>query len=101
MTTETLQHEHETSRNGGGAPAKRTKGGLAPVVFAANEGPLIKWPAWEDLKQVSEQLARIQRAGMRSEGEGDHFRSGDLAYQIQEILRATAELCKKSERTQE
>ena len=31
-------------------------------------------------------------------GQGRLFRHGDLAYQIQEIIRATEELLKKSER---
>lgn len=35
---------------------------------------------------------------MRQENAGDYFTSGDLAYQLQEILRATATLLKKSQR---
>jgi hypothetical protein len=65
---------------------------------SGNERSLIQWPTWEEIQQVSDQLARIQRAGIRSEADGDYFKSGDLAYQIQEIIRATAELCRKSER---
>jgi hypothetical protein len=36
--------------------------------------------------------------GIRLETAGDYFSSGELAYQIQEILRATGELIKKSHR---
>jgi hypothetical protein len=35
---------------------------------------------------------------MRQEGAGDYFNSGDLAYQLQEIIRAAAALLKKSQR---
>jgi hypothetical protein len=35
---------------------------------------------------------------MRQEGTGDYFNSGDLAYQLQEIIRATDALLKKSQR---
>jgi hypothetical protein len=36
--------------------------------------------------------------GSRAEREGDYFKSGDLAYQMHEIIRATRELLKKSGR---
>jgi hypothetical protein len=36
--------------------------------------------------------------GIRSEGNGDYFKSGDLAYQIQEIIGTTAELLKRCQR---
>lgn len=58
----------------------------------------IQWPTEQEIQKVSQRLARIQRVGICSEANGDYFRSGDLAYQIQEIIRATAELFKKSQR---
>ena len=58
----------------------------------------IEWPSEQEIQAVSERLAQIQRVGVRSEAHGDYFRSGDLAYQIQEIIRATADLFKKSQR---
>ena len=58
----------------------------------------IQWSTEQEIQQVSERLARIQRVGIRSEADGDYFKSGDLAYQIQEIIRAAAELFKKSQR---
>ena len=64
----------------------------------AAEHSLIQWPSWEALRQVSEQLACVQRAGIRSETNGDHFTSGDVAYQLQEIIRSTAALLRRSER---
>ena len=62
------------------------------------EPSLIKWPTEQEIQGVSEQLARIQRVGIRAEANGDYFKSGDLAYQVQEIIRATAELSRKSRR---
>ena len=60
---------------------------------------VIEWPTKEQIQQVSKRLATVHRIGVRSEAKGDYFRSGDLAYQMHEIIRATAELLKKSRRT--
>ncbi len=62
---------------------------------------LIEWPTGKQLSEVSRQLARISRSGIRAEASGDYFKSGELAYQIEEIIRATAELLKKSQRVRE
>src|SRR5689334_14874989 len=59
---------------------------------------LIQWPSEQEIEQVSKKLARINRVGIRWEAHGDYFNSGDLAYQIQEIIRATGELFKRSQR---
>ncbi len=59
----------------------------------------IQWPTGEQLQDVSKHLIRISREGKRSELAGDYFKSGDLAYQVQEIIRHTGELLKKSQRT--
>jgi hypothetical protein len=87
-------------RAGNGARQRR-KLRLDPanVVFAeeTNQG-LIQWPTQKQLLEVSKQLAKISRTGIRAEASGDYFNSGDLAYQLEEILRATAELLKRSER---
>ena len=72
----------------------------AALLEARKNKSLIQWPAERDLQQVSKRLAQIQQAGRRLEASGDYFRSGDLAYQIQEIIRATAELLKKSQRAE-
>ena len=69
-----------------------------PPFLVRREPSLIKWPTEQEIQGVCEQLARIQRVGIRAEATGDHFKSGDLAYQVQEIIRATAELSKKSRR---
>jgi len=58
----------------------------------------IEWPTQQELLQVSKRLARISREGMRCEAKGDYFNSGDLAYRVQEIIKATAELFKKCQR---
>jgi hypothetical protein len=70
----------------------------AALLPARSKQSFIQWPTQQEIRQVSEQLARIQRVGICSEANGDYFRSGDLAYQIQEIIRATADLTKKSAR---
>jgi len=59
---------------------------------------LIQWPSEREIRGVSEQLARIQRVGVRSEASGDYFKSGDLAYQVQEVIRTTADSASKSAR---
>ena len=59
---------------------------------------LIQWPTERQVEEVSASLARMVKVGMRWEAKGDYFASGDLAYQIQEIIRATEELLKKSGR---
>ena len=62
------------------------------------EHHLIQWPTEQQLEEVSRRLARISEKGIRWEARGDYFNSGDLAYQLQEIIRATAELFKKCQR---
>ena len=59
---------------------------------------VIQWPTERQLEEVSARLERIVKAGIRLEAKGDYFASGDLAYQIQEIIRVTEELLKKSGR---
>lgn len=59
---------------------------------------LIQWPSEQEILEVSKRLARVNRLGIRWEASGDYFNSGDLAYQIQEIIRATDDLFKKSQR---
>jgi hypothetical protein len=59
---------------------------------------LIQWPTERQVEEVSASLARVVKVGMRWEAKGDYFASGDLAYQIQEIIRASEELLKKSAR---
>lgn len=59
---------------------------------------LIQWPTERQVGEVSARLARIVKLGIRWEANGDYFVSGDLAYQIQEIIQTTEELLKKSQR---
>ncbi len=70
----------------------------APLLPARDKQSLIQWTTRRQIQEVSKKLARINQAAIRSEVNGDYFKSGDLAYQIQEIIRATAELFKKSQR---
>ena|SRR2546421_7340536 len=59
---------------------------------------LIQWPSEKQIMEVSKQLVKIARMGIRSEASGDYFNSGDLAYQMQEIIRSTAELFQRVRR---
>lgn len=68
---------------------------LFPPEAKAN---LIRWPTEQQIQEVSKRLALLSRMGIRSEASGDYFTSGDLAYQIQEIIHTTEELFKKSQR---
>ena len=70
----------------------------AALSLVRSKRSFIQWPTDQEIQRVSEQLVQIQRVGIRSEADGDYFSSGDLAYQIREIIRATAELFKKSQR---
>jgi len=69
-----------------------------PLFSTRNKKSLIQWPTERQIQEVSARLARISRMGIRSEAKGDYFNSGDVAYQLHEIIRATAELFKKSQR---
>lgn len=64
---------------------------------AANQG-LIQWPTEKQILDVSKKLAKISRMGIRAEASGDYFHSGDLAYQMQEIIRATVQLFERGQR---
>jgi hypothetical protein len=70
----------------------------AALLPVRSKRSFIQWPTEQEIRKVSVKLARIKRVGIRSEADGDYFKSGDLAYQIQEIIRTTAELFKKSQR---
>ncbi len=59
---------------------------------------VIGWPTEEEIHAISPQLSQISQDGTSSEPRGDYFRSGDIAYQLQEILCMTRELLKKSQR---
>jgi hypothetical protein len=80
------------------APQVRFLDPSEPLIPMRGKKSLIQWPTERQVREVSTTLARISSMGMRLEAEGDYFKSGDLAYQIQEILRATAELLKRSQR---
>ena len=66
---------------------------------ARTERSRIQWPTGQQMRDVSKQLARISREGRRCELAGDYFKSGDLAFQTHEIIRATTQLFEKSRRT--
>jgi hypothetical protein len=56
----------------------------------------IQWPNDEQIGAICSRLRQVKKIGMENEGLGDHFSSGDLAYQVQEIIRSTDELFRKS-----
>ena len=59
---------------------------------------LIQWTTEQQIQEVSKKLAKVNQVAIRSEAKGDYFKSGDLAYQIRQIIQATAELFNKSRR---
>ena len=69
-------------------------------VPARSKRSLIDWPTEREIHEVSSRLAALRQIGARSEAEGDYFYSGDLAYQMHEIIRATADLFRRSQRNQ-
>ena len=68
---------------------------------ARTDQNLIQWPTGPEINDVSKRLARVKQEAIRCEAGGDYFKSGDLAYQIQEIIRSTADLFNKSRRAKE
>ena len=56
-----------------------------------NQG-LTQWPTEKQILNVSKKLAKITQMGIRAETHGDYFHSGDMAYQMHEIILATARL---------
>jgi hypothetical protein len=72
--------------------------GHVPSLSARTQQSRIQWPTEQQIQEVSKRLTKISQKGIRREVGGDYFNSGDLAYQLQEIIRATAELFKKSQR---
>lgn len=76
-------------------PLARRDVALSPSRTERNR---IQWPTNREIRRVSTILAKVSRTGMRREVAGDYFTSGDLAYQLQEIMRATGELFKKTRR---
>ena len=53
---------------------------------------MTQWPTEKQILDVSKKLAKISRMGIRAEPHGDYFHSGDLAYQMHEIILSTAQL---------
>ena len=64
----------------------------APLFPEATNQGLTQWPTEKQILDVSKKLAKIGRMGIRAEAHGDYFHSGDLAYQMHEIILATAQL---------
>lgn len=59
---------------------------------------MTQWPTEKQILDVSKKLARINRMAIRAEANGDYFHSGDMAYQMHEIIRATAQLFQSGQR---
>ena len=70
----------------------------APLFPEPTNQSLTLWPTEKQILDVSKKLARISRMGIRAEAHGDYFHSGDLAYQMHEIILATARLFATSQR---
>ena len=69
-----------------------------PALPARDKRSLIQWKTELQIQEVSKMLAGINQVAIRLEADGDYSKSGDLAYQIQEIVRTTEELFKKTQR---
>ena len=69
---------------------------LGASATVRNKRASIQWPSAAELEEVLSQLRQINQIGISSEAKGDYFTSGDLAYELHEIVRATRELLKKS-----
>jgi hypothetical protein len=63
--------------------------------------PLLQWPTDTVLRETTRNLLAIKSAGVEYENIGDYFNSGDLAYQLQEILHNIQDLTRKTERIRE
>lgn len=72
---------------------------LSDSTGARSNRALIQWPSAEELEEIGAQLRHISEIGIASEANGDYFTSGDLAYQLHEIVRTTRELLKRSLRS--
>ncbi len=81
-------------------PRQQSKAAIANSTAARlalrSEQSLIEWPTDAEIQKVADRLARIKQMGIRSEAEGDYFKSGNHAYQLREIIGAVAELSRKS-----
>src|SRR5438876_4498409 len=70
----------------------------APLFPEATNQGLTQWPTEKQILDVSKKLAKISRMGIRAEARGDYFHSGDMAYQMHEIILATAQLFQSGQR---
>ena len=68
------------------------------LFLEASPQGMTQWPSEKQIRDVSKKLARINRMAIRAEADGDYFHSGDLAYQMHEIIRATAHLFQSGQR---
>ena len=83
----------------GEASGKATGVHKAPsLAFEDEPLALIQWPSEAQIDEVCNRLYQIKKIGVQNEQHGDYFNSGDLAYQVQEIIKATDELFRKSQR---
>jgi|ERR1051326_2211528 hypothetical protein len=98
MKTTNVTLRNRTIRKG--QPSKAPRFNHADISFppARTQQAVIQWPSEKQLLEVSKRLKRINQLGIRWEAKGDYFNSGDLAYQIQEIIRATDDLFRKAQR---
>jgi hypothetical protein len=94
-TTRTLMRAGNNSRR---HHKSRFESPAVPLFPETSKTVPIQWPTERQVMDVSRQLAKIGQIGLRSEAKGDYFNSGDLAYQMQEIIRTTAELYQRGQR---
>src|SRR5512133_2295901 len=73
-------------------------GASTASIQVGGEQSFIRWPTEREIEGVYISMARIVKRGVCVEANGDYFKSGDLSYQILQIIRATDQLCRKSQR---
>jgi hypothetical protein len=95
IITEMAETIQETNLN---STSDSLMGDPSAVVPRRDQRSLIQWTTEQQIQEVSKKLAKVNQVAIRSEANGDYFKSGDLAYQIRQIIQATAELFNKSRR---
>lgn len=59
---------------------------------------VIKWPTDREIRSVSKALVELRTVGIDSESKGEYLKSGNLAYELQQIIQETAKLCRRNAR---
>ena len=98
-TMRTTEKSRMSTRNNAARRRKpRFDNPIAPLFPEPANPGLIQWPTEKQILDVSKKLAQISRLGIRAEASGDYFHSGEMAYQMHEIILVTAQLFQSGQR---